>query len=228
MPARKQVSDQQKSIKGWWAFHKQLAAGHWLHCSDSLDPLCVAGVPWQIPARLMIFSEHFFFIFTTSHPLLLIRLRHRALCLPTQNYSHYYKVCAFLSFSIAFPRLLYQTLSTFSETPTVFRWFKVIIANLYHITIFKKIAFVFRKCWETVNCIKSKNYPNSHTIKWGQCTSMPQICHWDAFLPNTDLFPVFKIKSFLFLITQTIFFLCHTIIYPHFTEFRIRRKIWST
>lgn len=106
VPARKQVSDQQKSIKGWWAFHKQLAAGHWLHCSDSLDPLCVAGVPWQIPARLMIFSKHFFFFFFffffTAPTLLLIRLRHRALCLLTHNYSRSWRVCAFLSFPIAF------------------------------------------------------------------------------------------------------------------------------
>lgn len=114
VPARKQVSDQQKSIKGWWAFHKQLAAGHWLHCSDSLDPLCVAGVPWQIPARLMIFSEHFFFISTTSPPLLLIRLRHRALCLPAQNYSPYWRVCAFLAVPIAFPRSLLQALAELS------------------------------------------------------------------------------------------------------------------
>lgn len=43
----KQVSDQQKSIKAWWAFLSQLGSGHWAALCAAPRALCVAAVRWH-------------------------------------------------------------------------------------------------------------------------------------------------------------------------------------
>ena len=43
----KQVSDQQKSIKAWWAFLSQLGSGHWAALRAAPRALCVAAVRWH-------------------------------------------------------------------------------------------------------------------------------------------------------------------------------------
>lgn len=43
----KQVSDQQKSIKAWWAFLSQLGPGHWAALHAAPGTLCVAAVRWH-------------------------------------------------------------------------------------------------------------------------------------------------------------------------------------
>lgn len=43
----KQVSDQQKSIKAWWAFLSQLGSGHWAALLAAPRALCVAAVRWH-------------------------------------------------------------------------------------------------------------------------------------------------------------------------------------
>lgn len=43
----KQVSDQQKSIKAWWAFLSQLGSGHWAALLAAPSALCVAAVRWH-------------------------------------------------------------------------------------------------------------------------------------------------------------------------------------
>lgn len=43
----KQVSDQQKSIKAWWAFLNQLGSGHWAALLAAPRALCVAAVRWH-------------------------------------------------------------------------------------------------------------------------------------------------------------------------------------
>lgn len=43
----KQVLDQQKSIKAWWAFLSQLGSGHWAALRAAPRALCVAAVRWH-------------------------------------------------------------------------------------------------------------------------------------------------------------------------------------
>lgn len=43
----KQVSDQQKSIKAWWAFLSQLGPGQWAALLAAPRALCVAAVRWH-------------------------------------------------------------------------------------------------------------------------------------------------------------------------------------
>lgn len=54
----KQVLDQQKSIKAWWAFLSQLGSGHWAALLATLRALCRHRSLTHIPPRLMIFSSH--------------------------------------------------------------------------------------------------------------------------------------------------------------------------
>lgn len=67
----KQVSDQQKSIKAWWA-SQPIGFGS-LSCSPccSESSLCRRRSLTQIPTRLMIFSSHLGLILSFSLPLFL-------------------------------------------------------------------------------------------------------------------------------------------------------------